>query len=79
MTNKTSEKNKYGPPLHVKYPKSKIIQEVTRAGKKKYRKPVVCEHDYVGYKDIVNLFDRSIIICGRLAVRLSKWKKSLIP
>ena len=25
MTNKTSEKNKYGPPLHVKYPKSKII------------------------------------------------------
>ena len=31
MTNKTSEKNKYGPPIHVKYPKSIIIQEVTRA------------------------------------------------
>ena len=64
-----------GDKLLLDSPKSKIIQEVTRAGKKKYRKPVVCEHDYVGYKDIVNLFDRSIIICGRLASAVVKMEK----
>ena len=74
MSKKIYERTK---PLHKKYPKSEIIHEVLRddSKSKKYRKPVVCEHDMVGYQDIKNLADRAMTICGRLTSAVVKMEK----